>query len=64
MRIGQRRKFHPPDPIGIRVGDRACKLQGQARLAYTTGARQREDPTPAAEVLDVGELPLAADKAG
>ena len=61
-RVGQRRQFHEPRPVGeLRLQSMPCG-ERQPALADAAGAGQRDQPMRANEADDFAELLVAADQ--
>ena len=62
--IRQRREWHPPHPVGVRLSRIAGSLEGKPRLprAARPGEGQKSDVVAREQLPDVGELVLAAEK--
>ena len=61
-RIGQRCEVDEPDAVAIGIENFRRGLQREARLADAAGAGQRQQACSRQELLDLGQLPFAADE--
>ena len=63
-RVGERVEVDEPDAVRARADLTRGRFQGQAGLAGTARAGQRDEPVIAQQPCDLAELALAADEAG